>query len=155
MSGTFLSWHRYFLWVYEEALRNECGYKGPIPYWDWPKYADAPQDSPLFNGDEYSLGSNGAFIPGHPGIPVPGSNMTTDIPPGLGGGCVTRGPFKDMVVNLGAVLVGTIGPLPSGLGYNPRCLKRDSGPAVAQKWTNYTSVLGQLPWLSLSDSREY
>jgi tyrosinase len=141
MSGTFLPWHRYYLWVYEEALREECGYKGPIPYWDWPKWADAPQDSPIFNGDPYSLGGNGAFIPDHPGLSFPGSN-TTDIAPGLGGGCITSGPFKDMVVNLGPIVIGTPGPLPSGLGYNPRCLKRDVGPAVSRRWSNYTSVLG-------------
>ncbi|EHK98553.1 putative Tyrosinase [Glarea lozoyensis 74030] len=141
MSGTFLGWHRYYLWVYEEALRNECGYKGPIPYWDWPKWADAPQDSPLFNGDAYSLGGNGDFIPGHPGLTLNFGNTTTVLPAGLGGGCVTKGPFKDMVVNLGPVLIGTPGPLPSGLGYNPRCLKRDVGPAVAMRWSNYTSVL--------------
>lgn len=25
--GLFLTWHRCFAWVYEQALRNECGYK--------------------------------------------------------------------------------------------------------------------------------
>lgn len=30
-TGNFLSWHRYFTWIYEEALRNECGYKGTQP----------------------------------------------------------------------------------------------------------------------------
>lgn len=29
--GNFLTWHRYFVWAYEEALRNECGYKGSQP----------------------------------------------------------------------------------------------------------------------------
>lgn len=27
-TGNFLTWHRYFLWAYEEALRNECNYSG-------------------------------------------------------------------------------------------------------------------------------
>lgn len=27
-TGNFLTWHRYFLWAYEEALRNECSYSG-------------------------------------------------------------------------------------------------------------------------------
>lgn len=26
---------RYFLWTYETALIEECGYKGAQPYWDW------------------------------------------------------------------------------------------------------------------------
>lgn len=30
-TGNFLSWHRYYTWVYEEALRNECGYTGTQP----------------------------------------------------------------------------------------------------------------------------
>jgi tyrosinase len=29
-TGTFLGWHRYFTWHYEQALRNECGYKGYV-----------------------------------------------------------------------------------------------------------------------------
>lgn len=27
-SGSFLLFHRYFVWAYEDALRNECGYTG-------------------------------------------------------------------------------------------------------------------------------
>ena len=30
-TGNFLSWHRYYTWLYEEALRNECGYTGTQP----------------------------------------------------------------------------------------------------------------------------
>lgn len=30
-TANFLSWHRYFTWLYEEALRNECGYTGTQP----------------------------------------------------------------------------------------------------------------------------
>jgi len=29
--GNFLSWHRYYTWAYEQALRNECGYNGTQP----------------------------------------------------------------------------------------------------------------------------
>ena len=38
MTGNFLSWHRYYIWGYEQALRNECGYTGAQPYWNWFKY---------------------------------------------------------------------------------------------------------------------
>lgn len=31
-TGNFLTWHRYFLWAYEEALRNECNYTGYRTY---------------------------------------------------------------------------------------------------------------------------
>jgi tyrosinase len=27
----FLPWHRYYIWHYEQALRNECGYTGYQP----------------------------------------------------------------------------------------------------------------------------
>lgn len=30
-TGNFLGWHRYFVYTYEQALRNECGYKGYQP----------------------------------------------------------------------------------------------------------------------------
>lgn len=30
-NGLFLTWHRYFVWAYEQALRNECGYRGYQP----------------------------------------------------------------------------------------------------------------------------
>lgn len=29
--GNFLTWHRYFTWAYENALRKECGYEGYQP----------------------------------------------------------------------------------------------------------------------------
>ncbi|TVY46405.1 Tyrosinase-like protein [Lachnellula occidentalis] len=144
-SGTFLGWHRYFTWIYEKALRTECGYQGPIPYWDWPKYANAPQDSPIFNGDEYSMSGNGEYIP-HDGtvlLPLPGAGGDPIVlAPGLGGGCVKTGPFKDMQVNLGPVALpnAPVGPS-GGLGYNPRCLKRDVGPGVAVRFTNSSAVL--------------
>lgn len=30
-SGLFLTWHRYLVWAYEQALRNECSYQGHQP----------------------------------------------------------------------------------------------------------------------------
>ncbi|KAK2011781.1 Di-copper centre-containing protein [Colletotrichum eremochloae] len=32
--GAFLPWHRWFMTVHENLLRQECGYTGPLPYWD-------------------------------------------------------------------------------------------------------------------------
>jgi tyrosinase len=31
LSGLFLPWHRHFLWLWEKALREECGYPGHLP----------------------------------------------------------------------------------------------------------------------------
>ncbi|RYP25699.1 hypothetical protein DL768_011394 [Monosporascus sp. mg162] len=74
----FLSWHRYLLWTYERALREDCGYTGYQPYWNWDRYVKDPENSPLFNGNSTSLSGNS-----------------------VRGACVTSGPFKDMKVNLG------------------------------------------------------
>jgi tyrosinase len=30
-TGSFLTWHRYFVWSFEIALRDECGYPGYMP----------------------------------------------------------------------------------------------------------------------------
>ncbi|KAL2181126.1 uncharacterized protein P884DRAFT_312111 [Thermothelomyces heterothallicus CBS 202.75] len=77
-TANFLSWHRYYVWAYEKALREECGYTGFQPYWNWDRYAADPANSPLFNGNSSSLSGNS-----------------------VNGGCVTTGPFADMKVNLG------------------------------------------------------
>lgn len=31
IQGNFLSWHRWFVYSYEQALKNECGYNGTQP----------------------------------------------------------------------------------------------------------------------------
>lgn len=44
-TGSFLSWHRYFVWLYEQALKEECGYKGISPVSDfWSKPTWQEQD---------------------------------------------------------------------------------------------------------------
>lgn len=30
-TATFLSWHRYYIHLFEEALRGECEYQGNLP----------------------------------------------------------------------------------------------------------------------------
>ncbi|VBB81647.1 Putative protein of unknown function [Podospora comata] len=84
-----------------------------------------PANSPLFDGSEGSMGGNGAKA-NYNGIMIPGPYDR--IPPADGGGCVTTGPFKNMTVNLGPIapiLQLTRNPRADGLGYNPRCLRRD------------------------------
>jgi tyrosinase len=130
-TGTFLGWHRYFTWQYEQALRNECGYKGYQPYWNWVKTAATGlENSAMLDGSAFSMSGNGEFIPGGGQVNLGGPGLPDFfIPAGTGGGCVKSGPFKDMKVNLGPVNLGlTNGSSISngnGLSYNPRCLKRD------------------------------
>jgi len=107
------------------------------------KWAKAPQSSPIFDGSPYSMGGNGEYIP-HPGLvlppPVEGVSPTIYLDAGFGGGCVKSGPFKNMTVNLGPIgLPNTTAGPDGGLGYNPRCLKRDVGPSCTLKSCNYDS----------------
>lgn len=146
-TGVFLTWHRYFTWAYEQTLRNECGYKGYQPYWNWGRWAQDPLDSPLFDGSESSMSGNGAFAPHGCSNALP--NGLNCIPPGSGGGCITSGPFANMTVNLGPLsltLAGIPGlepidqtlPGPAGniFQHNPRCLRRDISSWVSRQWLN-------------------
>ncbi|KAL0944828.1 FAD-binding domain-containing protein [Colletotrichum truncatum] len=145
-TGNFLTWHRYFVWAYEEALRNECGYKGAQPqtllhpsdidqqYWNWLKYQDDLTKSPVFDGSETSLSGDGAFVKHNGSVSGAGAII---LPSGNGGGCVESGPFVNMTVNLGPVSPGMDGmkASPNGkLGHNPRCLSRDLSSYAMKSW---------------------
>ncbi|KAL8741878.1 MAG: hypothetical protein Q9184_008332, partial [Pyrenodesmia sp. 2 TL-2023] len=82
-NGNLFAWHRAFLWEYEQALRNECGYRGAHPYWDWPKYYLDPASSPLFDGSDTSLGSNGEYFP-HGATILTAFGLTLTLPGGTG-----------------------------------------------------------------------
>ncbi|KAK0124192.1 hypothetical protein ONS95_009173 [Cadophora gregata] len=92
--GHFILWHRYITAAYEAALRDECGYTGGQPYWDWARDADTvdPNSTAIFETDIFSptvgFDGNGRYI----------KDTTPEQNPfGLtgrtGGGCVTDGPF--------------------------------------------------------------
>ncbi|KAF2715515.1 Di-copper centre-containing protein [Pleomassaria siparia CBS 279.74] len=120
-TGNFLSWHRYYTWAYEQSLKNECGYNGTQPYWDWGRWASSPETSPVFDGSDTSMSGQG----------IKTTHSSNGLKPaGEGGGCIEKGPFKDMKVNLGpmAAMGDTSppkNPRTDGMGYNPRCIKRD------------------------------
>lgn len=76
--------------AYETALRTECDYKGYQPYWNWAKYSDLTV-SPIFNGDEWSMGGNGEAVKHAGGF--------MNFPAGPGGGCVKTGPFAGYVLS--------------------------------------------------------
>ncbi|KAK2053457.1 Di-copper centre-containing protein [Colletotrichum caudatum] len=140
-TGNFLTWHRYFIWAYENALRRECGYDGYQPYWNWLAYRDAPSKSPIFDGSETSMSGNGLFK-AHNGTISGRGNV--HIPSGVGGGCVTKGPFANMTVHLGPVSPGMDGLAtnPGGpLAYYPRCLSRDISDWTSQRWMTPANVL--------------
>lgn len=77
-SAPFLPWHRYFLHLYETALREKCAYTGGLVYWDWTLDAADLTKAPVFDA-QTGFGGDGDH----------------DLPITLGrsGRCVTDGPF--------------------------------------------------------------
>ncbi|KAK4144974.1 uncharacterized protein C8A04DRAFT_10984 [Dichotomopilus funicola] len=135
-TGNFLSWHRYYTWAFERTLQTECGYNGTQPYWDWGRWAEDPETSPIFDGSDTSLSGNGEKI---------AHNPSGFIPAGNGGGCVLTGPFKDMVVHLGPVSPATdpappANPRTDGYGDNPRCLRRDISNQLSSKYLRTSDI---------------
>ncbi|KAL1850709.1 hypothetical protein VTK73DRAFT_9633 [Phialemonium thermophilum] len=123
-SATFLLWHRYFNQVLEDNMRDKCGYKGVVSYWEWGLDCGNVDQSPLFDGSESSLGSNGEYIGAHRSVAGFGAQG------GTGGGCLKAGPFANYTVNIGPV--GSAHPL----AYNPRCIKRDLNAQICAKWVS-------------------
>ncbi|RDI81231.1 hypothetical protein Vi05172_g8782 [Venturia inaequalis] len=135
-TSNFFTWHRYYTWLYEKVLRDECGYTGYQPYWDWSS-TDTLEAHPLFDGSDTSLSGNGEAVvhSSYVLIPTPTVlNSTTES--GTGGGCLTSGPFANLTVNLGPH--GS--PVSDGLAYNPRCLTRDFRNDALVADLNYDAV---------------
>ncbi|KAI1100189.1 Di-copper centre-containing protein [Jackrogersella minutella] len=149
VSGSFLPWHRIFVWQMEDALRNECGYKGTIPYWDPARFSQDPTASKVF--DNSSFGGDGEYLPNDHGpynITVPGLaiNFTTLHPAGTGGGCVKAGPFANFQISLGPTDKEVIDPA-NKYGYqpNPRCLARNFDYPSSRDfltWDTVTRLVG-------------
>jgi tyrosinase len=120
--GHFLLWHRYHIATYEIALREECGYTGGQPYWDWSLDAEPenPTSTRLFGSEVFSpntgFGGNGAKVD-----PKPEENPF-NLTGGTGRGCFQSGPFvkEKFSVNYPT----------------PHCLKRDFMPAQLNVWAD-------------------
>ena len=103
----FLPWHRYFLHVYETALRNWCNYTGQLTYWDWTlDWADF-RSAPVWDA-ETGFGGDGGL----------------DAPRSVGEGrCVVDGPFAGLKA------------LYSNLRKRPHCLARGfPGEKELKRW---------------------
>ncbi|KAI9372466.1 hypothetical protein BJX61DRAFT_533961 [Aspergillus egyptiacus] len=143
LSGIFFGWHRHFVWLWEKALRDECGYRGHQPYWDWALSADNLSASPLFDGSPTSLSGDGVPIDhGHDHdaeIRLLPTNIT--IPQGSGGGCVTTGPFANMTLNLPDLsLAGDETFPPNAFAYSPHCFTRNLNSHISRAFTSQTDV---------------
>ena len=150
--GQFFFFHRYFTWLYERALQEECGYKGTQPYWDWTISWEDPRQSTVFDGSAWSMGSNGQSIP-HGPTNISAFGINAALAPATGGGCTYSGPFANLTVNLGPVAFKPYGP-DHGLGYNPRCLVRDLSPVWSSqlKPTDVIRVLSSFTDLGSFDT---
>ncbi|KAB8349711.1 hypothetical protein FH972_023726 [Carpinus fangiana] len=142
--------------------------------------AAKPQDSEVFNGDPYSMGSNGAFEPRGEvvftiplpssflsSLPNPQTNVSVPAGSGTGGGCISsEGPFGRQQAHLGPTILGAYGSIPTGpnnlFKYNPRCIKRDLNPYIMNKYTTYRNItqaitnyttVGEFQAVVQSDSR--
>jgi len=139
--GHFLLWHRYFVATYEKALRDECGYKGGQPYWDWsldarPKDFNSmkPFDIDLFD-PKTGFGGNG-----HRVVATPQQNRL-NITGSTGGGCVKNGPFAPP--NFMLHLPTTTGDHCLTRDFTPNLLNRFADPKLIDELMaqpDYTSV---------------
>ncbi|KAM0226857.1 hypothetical protein ACHAP5_012299 [Fusarium lateritium] len=131
-TGNFFTWHRYFTWAFEQALRDECGFKGTQPYWNWFDTGDFATN-PVFDGSDTSMSGDGSYVK-HNGS-VSGMNNIL-LPSGRGGGCIKSGPFAGAIANLGPPSPGMDGmkATTTPLEYNPRCLLRDLSHYAIDRW---------------------
>ncbi|KAI1408478.1 hypothetical protein F5Y13DRAFT_182677 [Hypoxylon sp. FL1857] len=125
-------WHRYFLWMFEQTLRNECSYPGFIPYWDWPQDVvdeTSVLNSPVFD-TEYGLGGNGDYIEDLSGFPDEWK-ASLEVPGRSGGGCLPDGPFASLNASMGPG---------NYTEYTPRCVRRDFSPWLIARTLNAHTV---------------
>ncbi|KAF2429780.1 Di-copper centre-containing protein, partial [Tothia fuscella] len=143
-TGTFLPWHRYAINLWEDALREECDYKGAQPYWDW--FLDTPdgggewEKSPLYDV-ENGFGGNGVYVnQSLAGFEIPDFGS-------MGGGCITNGLFKDMTVR--------IGPMGQMTKNNTRCITRGFSATIAHSGASRKSLSKVLSAKTFTEFRSW
>ena len=81
MRPTFLPYHRYYVAVFESLIRDECGYRGPMFWWDETLDAGNFRNSLVFRNEYFSPG------------PLRTANGQ--------GTCISTGTFAGIQLNLG------------------------------------------------------
>lgn len=140
LSGFFLTWHRYYVDLWYQDLQHTCGYKGPMPYWNWPATVFNLNTSGVFDGSATSMGSDGVYVDSGP-IPL---SDTLSIPHGSGGGCIKSGPFSDFTITLDPIPISVAlqgGPLPANwAARHDQCILRDLNTFVGTTFLNQSDV---------------
>ncbi|KAM0135572.1 hypothetical protein ACHAO1_005121 [Botrytis cinerea] len=78
-ASAFLPWHRYYIQIYENALKDDCSYTGTLPYWDWSLDWEDFSRAPIWGHDNF------------------GSDGNLDAETSVGDGhCVIDGPFAGL-----------------------------------------------------------
>ncbi|KAK7946761.1 uncharacterized protein PG986_011082 [Apiospora aurea] len=136
--GQLLPWHRYYLWSFEQNLREMCGYKGAVPTdspyvrTDWTQDAvseEAVVESPIFD-PVHGFGGNGPYIVNTTGFPQDWQTMTP-VPNRTGGGCIEDGPFAHVNISMGPG---------NHTGYTPHCLRRELSPWLITQALNASKL---------------
>ncbi|RAH83161.1 tyrosinase central domain protein [Aspergillus japonicus CBS 114.51] len=146
LDALFLPWHRGYVWLYEAALREECGYEGAQPYWNWPAYAGPDgtlANSTIFDGSEYSLGSNGRANDScvYKG---PFANYTSPYP------SFPQSIITDNIQNNGS------GTIPSwSFDYEPSCFQRGLSDEALRVNNNYSCIDTLLAQPTIGDFQNY
>lgn len=92
------------------------------------------------DGSDTSMRGNGAYVE-HNGTLAAG---LVYLPSGPGGGCIERGPFANLTVNLGPInpaMRGMPSSVPDANTYNSRCLRRDLNAHASVQWHTYANLL--------------
>ncbi|KAF9889993.1 hypothetical protein FE257_006673 [Aspergillus nanangensis] len=123
--GHFVLWHRYYIATYEKALREECGYKGAQPYWNWSLDASSDNSSTaiyeteVFDA-EVGFGGNGDYMSATP------EQNPLNLTGHTGGGCVKDGPFSSKYFQVNYP--------------EPDCLRRDFIPWIMNTFAQQSIV---------------
>lgn len=134
MGSGNLPWHRLHLYLYEQALRTECGYNGYQVYWAWEEESTDPVNSDFFD-PEFGFGGNGNLT----GDRLSPEESMTRIDTNR---CLVDGPFKDLEPQWYARL-----PDPKSLDpyvdpvYSPHCITR----SFTEPFKNPKAHPGQFP----------
>ncbi|KAF8196035.1 tyrosinase, partial [Pholiota molesta] len=145
VTGEFLPWHRQYVKVYEDELREKCGYHGAQPYWDWTLDTRPDQifaHSPVFDAE---TGFGGDGVPNTYQLPSPtppeGFRIidTTSYR-----GCVMDGPFAKHIVPLGPGKYIGDHCLTRGIREDAKAFLDTAAVANLTKQTNYEDFRIQL-----------